>query len=71
MKSVLSAKICFVKNLTRIVKYELWVDKSNVVVVSELTETKDNSQHLIGYLDKVIKPLVLVLPTMSGHAKNF
>ena len=28
----------------------------------KLIETKTNSKHLIGYLDKVIKPLALILP---------
>ena len=26
---------------------------------------------LIGYLDEVIRPLVLILPKMSGYAKTF
>ena len=26
---------------------------------------KENSKHLIGYLDEVIRPLVLILPKMS------
>ena len=29
------------------------------------------SQYLIGYLDEVIRPLVLILPKMNGHVKIF
>ena len=39
--------------------------------ISKLIETKNNSKYLIGYLEEVIKPLVLVLPKMSGHIKTF
>ena len=37
----------------------------NDIVISDLIETKTNSKYLIGYLDKVIIPLVLILPKMS------
>ena len=37
----------------------------NDIVISDLIETKTNSKYLIGYLDKVIRPLVLILPKMS------
>ena len=36
-----------------------------------LVETKTNSRYLIGYLDKVIRPLVLILHEMSGYVKTF
>ena len=29
------------------------------------------SQYLIGYLDEVIRPLVLILPKMNGYVKIF
>ena len=35
------------------------------MVISKLLETKTNSKYFIRYLDKVIRPLVLVLPKMS------
>ena len=35
------------------------------IVISKLIRTKTNSKYLIGYLDKVIRPLVLVLHKMS------
>ena len=41
------------------------------MVTSNLIETKNNSKYLIGYLDEVIRPLVLILPKMSGFVKTF
>ena len=41
------------------------------ILISKLVESKTNSKHLIGYLDKVIKPLVLVLSKISGNIKIF
>ena len=41
------------------------------IVISKLIETKTNSQYLIGYLDKVIRPLVLIMPKMSGYVQTF
>ena len=41
------------------------------IVISKLVETKTNPKYLIGYLDKFIRPLVLVLLKMSGHVKIF
>ena len=43
----------------------------NNINISKLVETKSNSKYLIGYLDEVIKPLILVLPKMSGCVKAF
>ena len=40
-------------------------------VVSKLVETKNNSKYMIGYLDKIIRPLVLILPKMSGYVETF
>ena len=40
------------------------------IVISKLIETKTNSNYLIGYLDKVIRPLVLILPKISGYVKT-
>ena len=37
----------------------------------KLVGTKNNSKHFIGYLDEVIRPLVLILPKMSGHVEIF
>ena len=46
-------------------KKKNWDDYVNNIVISKLVETKKNSRYLIGYLDKVISPLVLILPKMS------
>ena len=40
-------------------------------VISKLIETKTNCKYLIGYLDKAIKPLILILLKMSGYVKIF
>ena len=40
-------------------------------VTLNLIETKNNSKYLTGYLDKVIRPLVLILPKMSRYVKTF
>ena len=44
------------------------VDK---IVISKLIETKTNSKYLIGYSDKAIRPLVLIMPKMSECVKTF
>ena len=48
------------------------VDVDNIVI-SKLIKTKKNSKYLIGYLDGVITPLVLMLPKIwvSGYVKTF
>ena len=39
------------------------------IVDSKLIKTKTNYKYLIKYLDEVKRPLVLVLPKMSGYFK--
>ena len=46
------------------------VDVNNIVI-SKLVETKTHSKYLIGCLDRVIRPLVLILLKMSGYVKTF
>ena len=48
----------------------IWDVNVNNIVISKLIETNTNSKYLIGYLDKVIKPLVLILLKISGHVKK-
>ena len=49
----------------------IWdIDVYNTVI-SKSVKTKTNSKYLIGYLGNVIRPLVLLLPKMSGHIKTF
>ena len=36
-------------------------------IYSKLYETKNNSKYLIGYLDDVIRSMILILPKMSRY----
>ena len=49
----------------------IWDDTIDNIVISKLIKTKTNSKYLIGYLDEVIRPLVLILPKMSRFIKTF
>ena len=49
----------------------IWDPSVDNIVISKLIETKTNSKYLIEYLDKAIRPLVLIIPKMSGYAKTF
>ena len=49
----------------------IWDVNLDDIVISKLIETKTISKHFTGYLDKVIRSLVLVLPTMNGYVKIF
>ena len=48
--------------------YDVNVDN---IVISELVNTKTNSKYLIEYLDKAIRPLVLIMPKMSEYVETF
>ena len=37
----------------------------------KLVKTKTNSKYMIGYSDKDIRPLVLIMPKMSRYVKTF
>ena len=50
---------------------KIWDVNVDNKVVSKLVKIKTNSKYLIGYLDKVIRPLVLLLLKMSGFVKTF
>ena len=39
--------------------------------VDKFVKTKTNSKYLIEYLDKDIRPLVLIMPKMTGYVKTF
>ena len=41
------------------------------IVISKLFEKKNNSKLLIGYLNDVTRPLVLILPKMRGYINTF
>ena len=40
------------------------------MIISNFVETKNISKYLTGFLDKVIRWLVLLLPKMSGYVKT-
>ena len=40
------------------------------IVILKLVKTRTKFKYLIGYLDKSIRPLVLIMPKMSGYAKR-
>ena len=44
------------------------VDK---IFISKIVKTKTNFKYWIGYLDKAVRPLVLIMPKMSGYVKSF
>ena len=46
---------------------QIWDVTVDNIVISKLFETKTNSKYLIGNLDKTIRPLVLIMPKMSGY----
>ena len=50
---------------------KIWDVNVDNIVISKLFKTKTNSKYFIGYLDKAIRPLVLIIPKMSGYAKKF
>ena len=45
---------------------KIWEVNVDNIDISKLVITKSNSKHFVGYLDKDIKPLVLVIPQISG-----
>ena len=50
---------------------KIWDINFDNIVISKLVKTKTNSKYLIGYLDKTIRPFVLIMPKMSGYVKTF
>ena len=50
---------------------KIWDVNVDNIVISKLAKTKTNSKYLIGYLDNVTRPLVLIMPKMSGYVKTF
>ena len=49
---------------------KIWDVNVDNTVISELVKIKTYSKYLTGYLDKAIKPLVLIIPKMSGYVKT-
>ena len=50
---------------------KIWDVNIDNIVNSKLIETKTKFKDLIGYSDKAIRPLVLIIPKMSGYVKTF
>ena len=50
---------------------EIWGVNIYNIVISKLVKTKTNTKYLIGYVDKVMKLLVLIMSKMSGYLKTF
>ena len=51
---------------------KVWDVNVDKIVMSRLIDTKTNSKYLIGIkFDKAIRPLVLIIPKMSGYIKTF
>ena len=48
---------------------KIWNVNVEKIIISKLAETKTNSEYSIGYLDEVIRPLVLIF--LSGYVKTF
>ena len=44
-----------------IIVKNIWDVNVDTIVIAKLVENQTNSKYLIGYLDKVIRPLVLIL----------
>ena len=50
---------------------EIWDANADNIVVSKLVKTKTNSKYLIGIkYNKAIRPLVLIMPTMSEYLRH-
>ena len=51
---------------------KIWGVNVDNIVISKLIENKTNSKYLIEIkFDKAIRPLVLIMPKMSGYVKAF
>ena len=50
---------------------KIWDVNIDNTDIWKLVKTKTNSNYLIGYLDKAIRSLVLIMPKTSGYVKAF
>ena len=53
------------------ISINIWDVNIDNKAMSILIKTKSNSKYLIGCLDELIRPLVLMLPKMNGYVKTF
>ena len=49
---------------------KIWDVHVDNIVIPKSIETKNNSKYFIGYLDDVVRPLVLILPKMSEYIRT-
>ena len=50
---------------------KIWYVNVNNIVISKLVKTKTDPKYLVGLkFNKAIRPLVLVMPKMSGYVKT-
>ena len=63
---IVKKKFYAAKKLTK--NWDVNVDD---IIISKLIKAKTNSKYLIGYSDKVIRLLLLIMPEMSGYVKTF
>ena len=50
---------------------KIWYVNIGTIVISVAVKTKTIYKYLIEYLDKAVRPLVLITPKMSGYVKTF
>ena len=50
---------------------KIWAVDVDNKVISKLIKTKTRSKYFIVYLDKAVRPLVLIMPKMGGYVKIF
>ena len=50
---------------------KIWYVNNDNIVISKSVKIKTNSKYLIGYLDKAIRPWVLIMRKMSRYVKRF
>ena len=50
---------------------KIWGVNADNIFISKLIDTKNNSKYLIGYLDDVLRQLILILPKMSRNVQTF
>ena len=48
---------------------KIWNVNIDNIIISKLIETKINYKYLIGYLDKVIRLVVLIMSKIKGYLK--
>ena len=50
---------------------KIWDFNVDNIIISKLVKTRSHFKYLIGYSDKAIIPLVLIMPKVSGYIKTF